>query len=93
MVIEKLELLEKKILEIINLIANLKSENANLKTKDNKLKEDIKKKEIEMKKIIEENEYLKNIQNDCKVFKDKQDLIKIKVENLIKEIEKEECVL
>ena len=60
---------------IINLIANLKTENADLKTECSRLKENVKEKELEIKKIIEENECLKNIKNDTDNKNQKRDYI------------------
>ncbi len=85
--IEQLDILEGKISQAVRIIEKVKLENQELARTNQELRSGAEDKERIIQQLREENEGLKQLQNNAAMDKDKEDLIKSKVEQMLSRLD------
>lgn len=85
--IEQLDILEGKINQAVRIIEKVKLENQELVRTNQELRSGVEDKERIIQQLREENEGLKQLQNNAAMDKDKEDLIKSKVEQMLSRLD------
>lgn len=81
------EILEKKIDQLIQVFLKLKKENQDLKVKNQELVSSVAEKERKIQQLVQEAERSQSMQSEIAGYKDKQDRIRNKVENLLEKLQ------
>ncbi len=84
---ETFEILEKKIDQLIQVLLKLKKENQDLKVKNQELVSSVAEKERKIQQLVQESERSQSMQSEIAGYKDKQDRIRNKVENLLEKLQ------
>ena len=85
--IEQLDILEGKINQAVRIIEKVKLENQELVRTNQELRSGSEEQERTIQQLREENEGLKQLQNNAAMDKDKEDLIKSKVEQMLSRLD------
>ena len=85
--IEQLDILEGKISQAVRIIEKVRLENQELARTNQELRSGAEDKERIIQQLREENEGLKQLQNNAAMDKDKEDLIKSKVEQMLSRLD------
>ena len=85
--IEQLDILEGKISQAVRIIEKVKLENQELARTNQELRSGAEDKERIIQQLREENEGLKQLQNNAAMDKDKEELIKSKVEQMLSRLD------
>ena len=84
---ETFEILEKKIDQLIQVSLKLKKENQDLKVKNQELVSSVAEKERKIQQLVQQAEQSQSMQSEIAGYKDKQDRIRNKVENLLEKLQ------
>jgi hypothetical protein len=80
------EQLEQKILQVLAVAARFKTENRELMQKNQELLSKLEEKERILLAVKEESERRKSAQTEMETYKEKQDRIRFKIENLLEKL-------
>ena len=86
------DVLEERIDQILSLVSDLKIENEQLKNAHQAMKSSLEEKERTIITLQEEVERFKSMRNEVETYREKQDRIKNKVENLLDKLKEFEDV-
>jgi len=85
--IEQLDVLEKKVVQAVELIEQLKTENQSLKKDMSQFQTELESKDQVIKQLKEENQNLKLMQNNSVLEKEKEEKIRSKVEQMLNKLD------
>lgn len=81
-----IDVLEQKILQVLAMSSRIKSQNQELQQKNQELQSKLEEKERILLTLKEEAEQGKKVQDEVETYKEKQDRIRSKIENLINKL-------
>ncbi len=80
------DLLEQKIIQVLNMASHLKAENQELHLKNQQMQAKLEEKERILLTLREDAEQRKKVQDEIETYKGNQDRIRSKIENLIEKL-------
>ncbi|MBI4639311.1 MAG: hypothetical protein HY731_01380 [Candidatus Tectomicrobia bacterium] len=86
--VEKLDILESRLLHLVNLIAELREKNQLLESRVTHLEGEISAKTEEVDRLKRENEEVAQLREESKNLLKERDLIRLKIEGMLSSLEK-----
>lgn len=92
MSVEKLELLEERLMKVVKLVSDLKEKNASLETRVVELQKELAARSEDLSKYQEENKVLAQVQSKNSLLTEEREKIRLKIENMLNNLERIDIV-